>query len=331
MMLESRFNPQRMLKIATIVVLSVAIAFVPRTINIMAFSAKVIGYRGAMDALHGPVVRTTVQMAGFTTDIYKTPSSKSPLLMVHGVNPTGKDSPDLIRVSETLAQAGFEVVVPDFPEMKRQHVGAEQADAVADVFRAMDREAGMTCFSYGCGPALIAASSDIRSRVRFVVTFGGYFDMREMLEFIIVEQKGDLGYSKWQYLAANPNLSEAWPAVHHMFDSTTPVEFHRRFAEAPKEFRAALDQLSPSRYIQNLRAPLIIVHGAFDPCVPSTQSGELADAAARLHIPYGLTLFDVHGHTTMQYPPATWRNVLSIYIPESLKLFVTVSNVLSYR
>jgi pimeloyl-ACP methyl ester carboxylesterase len=283
-----------------------------------------------MDVLEGRIPAKTQTIAGFTTDIYTKIQSQLPLLIVHGVNPTGKDSPDLIRISEALAQVGFEVIVPDFPDMRKQHVGPEQATAVAKVFQGLGHDAGIACFSYGCGPALIAAAGDIRMRVRFIVTFGGYFDMRDMLEYIVVDQAGKLGYSKWEYLAANPHLSKAGP-IDHLFNSTTAAEFRQRLNEAPQQLRTTLDELSPSRYVENLHAPLIIVHGAYDPSVPPSQAEKLARAAARFQIPYGLTLLDIHGHTAMEYPSITLSNVLTQYIPEGLKLLATVHRILSYR
>jgi pimeloyl-ACP methyl ester carboxylesterase len=214
--------------------------------------------------------------------------------------------------------------------MKKQHIGPEQASAVTSVFQDLGRDAGIACFSYGCGPALIAAAGEVRMQVRFIVTFGGYFDMSDMLEYIVVEQAGKLGYSKWEYLAANPHLSEAGP-VDYLFSSTTTAEFRQRLDEAPEQLRATLDELSPSQHIESLHAPLIIVHGAYDPSVPPSQAEKLARAAARFQIPYSLTLLDIHGHTAMEYPPVTVGNVLRQYIPEGLKLLATVNRILSYR
>ncbi len=41
-----------------------------------------------------------------------------PLVIVHGVNPTGKDDEQLVLLAKNFARAGFLVMVPDFEGMK---------------------------------------------------------------------------------------------------------------------------------------------------------------------------------------------------------------------
>src|SRR5262249_158716 len=117
------------------------------------------------------------------------------------------DSPDLVRLSQALAQVGFEVYVPDLAEMKKQHLRPEESESVKAVFQWIGRKAGIACFSYGCGPALIAGMApEINKDVRFMIAFGGYFDIREALEFVVTGPESPLAYAKWVYLAANTDL-----------------------------------------------------------------------------------------------------------------------------
>ena len=100
--------------------LLLAMAVVLRRGLLVVFLAlKILGYPAALDAWRGPVSHRTISHSGIPVDVYGRQRSDSPILIVHGVNPTGKNNVDLVRISEALAQAGFAVYVPDFPEMKK--------------------------------------------------------------------------------------------------------------------------------------------------------------------------------------------------------------------
>src|SRR5262245_272627 len=181
--------------------------FLRRALLVVFLALKILGYSSALDRWKGPVRHETVEHAGIPIDIYTGARAYSPLLIVHGVNPTGKNSLDLIRISEGLAQVGYQVFVPDFVEMRRQHLQPEEAAHIRAVFQFIGKDAAIACFSYGCGPAMIAAAdAGIRDHVRFALAFGGYFDIRETLEFVVTGPETPIGYLKWVYLGANSDL-----------------------------------------------------------------------------------------------------------------------------
>src|SRR5262249_21645386 len=51
-----------------------------------------------------------------------------------------------------------------------------------------------------------AADPEIRDRVRVAVAFGGYYDLRETLEYVITGPESPIAYLKWVYLGANSDL-----------------------------------------------------------------------------------------------------------------------------
>jgi hypothetical protein len=334
-----------------------------RSLLVVFLSAKILGYGGWLDAWKGPVDRQTVVHQEIPVDIYHGPNSTSPILIVHGVNPTGKNSLDLIRVSEGLSQSGYEVFVPDLVNLKKQHLRTEDVTSVRSVFQFIGRNAAIACFSYGCGPALIAASHPaIRDKVRFVVAFGGYYDIREALEFTVTGPETPIAYSKWVYLAANAdllraedeqdrirtiaqnrlagrlpdskdeeNLSEEAVGLLRIFAATTPQEFRTRLAATPASFKTALDELSPSTYVDGLRARLILVHLAHDPSIPAEQSVELAEAARARGIASRLTLLQMYGHTYPTLPPLGVASIAGFYIPEAARFLGVINHVLTVR
>ena len=335
-----------------------------RFLLVVFLTAKILGYPGALNAWEGAVDRRTIAHDGIPVDIYRGPNSTSPILIVHGVNPTGKNSLDLIRISEGLAQVGYEVFVPDLAHLKKQHLRPEDADSVRSVFQFIGRDAGIACFSYGCGPALIAAShADIRNKVRFAVDFGGYYDIRELLEFTVTEPENPIAYSKWVYLAANSdllsdkteqervrliaekrlaggagdskkdeeNLSPEATGLLSIFSATTSADFRTKLAATPESFQKTLDALSPSHYVDGLRAPLVLIHLAHDPSIPAKQSIELAEVARARGIDRRLTLLQMYGHTYPALPEPGFASIIDFYIPEAVRFLGVIDHVIAIR
>lgn len=325
-------------------------------------TAKVLGYGHVFDLWRGPVSRSTIHLGAIETDVYSASHSHFPLVLVHGVNESGKDSTELRTLAEMLAEAGFRVFVPELVRMTHQNVTPQDVDDVSDVFRSLQSDGGLLCASYGCGPTLIAAGRpDIRDKVRFIVTYGAYFDFTDTLRFIITAPSSPLAYSKWAYMAANADLiqddrnrmslitaakerqsrsPEEWTsgsedfgsegrAMLSLFESETPDQFDRRL-EAVPNLRDRITRLSPSRYFAGIKARLIIVHMESDPSIPSSESFRMAKAAQALGIPYSMTILNMYGHTRPLRPPFGIRTFFLFYLPESLKAMGVVNEILRY-
>jgi hypothetical protein len=113
-----------------------------------------------------------------------------PLVIVHGVNPTGKDDEQLVLLAKNFARAGFLVLVPDFEGMKTLRIRISEAEDVLQSFLYISRRqdakhrGGMLGISYGAGPMLLASADPrIRDRVSVVVSFGGYYNLRNVMLF----------------------------------------------------------------------------------------------------------------------------------------------------
>jgi pimeloyl-ACP methyl ester carboxylesterase len=333
-----------------------------RRVLLVAFlGLKILGHPEALDTWNGPVHHITIQHAGIPVDVYTGGQVHSPILIVHGVNPTGKDSPDLIRISEALAQVGYQVFVPDLIDMKKQHLQPEEAAHIKSVFQFIGKDAAIACFSYGCGPAMIAvADPEIRSHVRFALAFGGYFDIRETLEFVVTGPETPIAYLKWVYLGANSDLVSGQAdrallrsiAEHHLgespldgdvagklspegkalldiFSASTPQDFRARLSAGPETLRRRLDALSPSRFVDRIQAPLILVHGINDPVIPAQQTIEFARAARARGLDCGLTLLQMYGHVNPILPRMGLSTLYSFYLPETVRFLEVVNHLIS--
>jgi pimeloyl-ACP methyl ester carboxylesterase len=311
--------------------LLVALFFVVRRALLVSLLAlKLVGDPAPLDAWKGAVSHRTVEHAGIPIDIYGAGSGPA-ILVVHGVNPTGKNSLDLVRLSEGFAQAGFEVFVPDLADMRKLRLRPEEAVNIESVFHFIGRDAGIACFSYGCGPALVAAADPgIRDHVRFTLAFGGYFDVREALEFVVTGPETPGAYGKWAYLNANPDLIDGESGrqrIEKVFAASTPEEFRARLLDVSPAVQSRLDGLSPSRYLREIKAPLILVHGIGDPVIPAQQSIEFAEAARRAGLNCSLTLLRMFGHVNPIRPAVGVRSLAWFYVPEAYRVLQVVNRI----
>jgi len=348
-----RITQRRLILAASLVA---ALFLLRRGLLVIFLALKILGHPAALDAWTGAVMHRTVAYAGIPVDVYGNPESNPAMLIIHGVNPTGKNSLDLVRISEALAQTGYSVYVPDFAEMKRLHLMAEEAGHIKTVFRAIGRQAGIACFSYGCGPTLVAAADpEIRDKVRFAVAFGGYFDIREALEHVITGPAQSIGYLKWAYLRANSDLAQDESDQHKLqkiaetegaspetlspdgqallgiFSASSPADFRARLNAGPETLRHRLDGLSPSQYVKGLRAPLIVIHGVNDPVIPAQQSVELAEAARTNGLACDLTLLHMYGHVQPVLPDVGAASLFAFYVPEIVRLLSVLNEVVAIQ
>lgn len=154
-------------------------------------------------------VRFSVGGREHAGDLYL-PGAGRPLagaVLVPGAVPEGKDHPRLVGLATTLARARFSVLVPDLPGFRHLRIHPTDARDVADAFAWLAAQpdlapagrAGFIAFSYGAGPALLAAlENGVREQVRFVVGVGGYHDLVHAIRYFTT------GYFEtgagWRYL-----------------------------------------------------------------------------------------------------------------------------------
>lgn len=174
------------------------------------------------------VDRRRIRAAGriLNTDFYwpRTTRRRPGLLLVHGMTEMGKDDPRVVWLATLLARAGFVVMVPDFPGMQHFQVNFQEVREILGAFQylgTLGRQVevdhrGMFSFSYGVGPTLIAAAdSRIRKQVKFVVSFGGYYNLADVVAYLIsgtypggnaAVKRTPPAAAKWLFVLHNPSL-----------------------------------------------------------------------------------------------------------------------------
>lgn len=140
--------------------------------HLFALDLLVPGWMPAVRA----VTHAEITLNGTTADLYRGGAPpRGGLVLVPGLSRTGKDHPAFLRAEAP-------------------------------------RPIGILGFSFGAGPALLAAAdSSIRNRVDVVGSFGGYWDLAHVIAFITTgwyEEDGDWrqrtqqSYNRWKLLAA---------------------------------------------------------------------------------------------------------------------------------
>ena len=172
---------------------------------------------------------------------------------------------------------------------------------------------GIGGFCVGASFSLVtAADPRISDRVQFVNAFGPYFDAGDLLLQVVTRSRLDHGVrTSWQpdpltlKVFANElietlsdpqdreilntvfvdgrtadldNLTPAGRNIAELIQGVPPDAAAGVLDELPRDFLEAMDRISPSRYVNELKAKLLVLHDRDDELVPSAESRRLAAA-----------------------------------------------------
>lgn len=161
-------------------------------------------------APHRSSVIWRVAERSYAGDIYRpADGGAAALVLVPGVARAGKDDKRLVAFANTLARAGFTVLVPDIENLRALKVKSTDVRSIADAARhlAAGRKSrvGIVAVSYAAGPAVLAAlQDDIRCRVGFVLTIGGYYDRLTILTYLTTGYYRERPDRPWRKGRRNP-------------------------------------------------------------------------------------------------------------------------------
>lgn len=189
-------------------------------------------------------------------DLYEpTPTAdvRATLVLVPGAAVMGRDEPRLQALARTLARAGFVVLVPELPEVRRLALSRRDADRVASALREIRRREprlplGVAAVSYAVAPAIIAA---LETNPDFVIGIGGYRDSESAIRFITTgafRPAGDARqfrvepnrYGRWAFVLANAGRLES-PHDAHLLQEIA----RRRFYDPDADIERLAGELGP--------------------------------------------------------------------------------------
>ena len=133
------------------------------------------------------------------------------IVLVPGVAPRGKDDPRLLHFARVLTRAGFEVLVPDMPNLRALEVRPGDARHIADAVLELSARGGgcpvgLAAISYAVGPAILAALDPrARDHVAFTLGIGGYYDLPAMIAYLTTGHYRPRAGRAWQRLPVEPS------------------------------------------------------------------------------------------------------------------------------
>ena len=255
-------------------------------------------------------------------DVYRIADGKerAGVLLFLGANAAGRDDADVINLGNALARAGFVVMVHWSPTMGLQaNIDPDEVENLVWAFKFLrereyvdEERVGMGGFSVGGSFAMVAASDPlINEEVRFVNSFGGYYEARSLFLQIanrsslresgdepwevdpltyrvfaneLLETVGDAGeraalegqFVLGEEVGELEGLSERAAVVARLLEGTTPGEAEVLLDSLPEGFHWELTRISPKAHIGGLKARLRIMHDRGDRLIPVGESRRLA-------------------------------------------------------
>ncbi len=146
--------------------------------------------------------------------------AEAALVLVPGADRAGKQHPLFVAFAETLAAAGFLVLVPDIESLRALQLSAADAARIAGAVAHMaERPEGqrgvvLAAISYAVGPAVLAAlRPDVAARIPAVLGIGGYHDAKAAVTFFTTggfrgpqgdwQRQAATNHGRWVFLRAN--------------------------------------------------------------------------------------------------------------------------------
>lgn len=280
-------------------------------------------------------VRYASHLGEARADLYRPPGAgpHPGIVLCLGVVPFGVEHPQVPRLCEALARAGFVALIHWSDAMRDRRLIPEDADDIAEAYAYLVSRADVdgsrsglygTCVG-GSFALLAAALPLVRDRVTFVGAFAPFSSLWTLARDIVTETCDDGTTVKpW---AVDPITREVFDRT--MSDILT-LEEARSLREArersavdaaqrtlPAAARARLDAMSPILHVADIHAPCVVFgHDRDDAVIPVAESRRLAAALKRRR---GVTFTEYamfqHADPTKRHlsPPALARELVRFY------------------
>jgi pimeloyl-ACP methyl ester carboxylesterase len=278
-------------------------------------------------------------------DLYRPAAPRAALVIVHGLSRAGRRHPEIVRLARLLGQHGQLVLVPQLDGLASFALQGGEVDDIRAALRdlaARGHPVGIVGFSFGAGPALLAAAD--APDLRVVGSFGGYAELVNVIAYVTTGVHTFQGrryvqrqeeYNRWKLLAllagildgeadrravgaiavrrlANPGddtraleagLGPDGRAVLRVTLNRDERAVMPLLAALSPGTRQMLERMSPLASVPRLRSRLLVAHGEADDSIPFTESYRLAEAAGDRA---QLAILHTFHHTG---PQPVWRSL----------------------
>jgi hypothetical protein len=254
------------------------------------------------------------------------------LLAIHGANQNGKDDPRLLNAGQTFARAGMVTLIPNFPDVSPHRFTPQASEQIVAVYgwltrRFAGKRSGMIAFSVAAGPMFLAATDERISRqIDYLISFGGYYDLKEVLRNVTTGADRD-SYGLWVVNQQYTNLFGSDESLLRLASNTDPAQFDGLFSTLSPKIRESISDLSPADKLEGIPAKKVfLLHSDPDPLIPTHESVRLKQA---LGSKADLVILRSVSHVTMELPKPDWKDILYVYIPEFFRLYKVTFQILN--
>jgi len=221
-------------------------------------------------------------------------SGQTPVVVdIHG-GPESQRRPRFSPVRQYLLDAGYAVFEPN---VRGSFGYGKEYAALDDVENRMDSVADVKA---GVEWLHDQGAVDPNRIAAFGASYGGFMVLASLTEYPDLWAAGVDRVGIANFVTFLENTS-SWRQDH-------------RAAEygSLEDDRAFLEDISPINNIENVEAPLIVLHGENDPRVPVEESRQLADAASE-HVPVETVYFPDEGHqfTKLENQVTAYRRIVA--------------------
>jgi pimeloyl-ACP methyl ester carboxylesterase len=218
-------------------------------------------------------------------------------LFVNGAHPDRRREPVVTRLAHGLARAGFLVLVPDLPGLGEGTITTRTLEATAAVTAAAvarpdvrDGQVALIGASTGAGLALVTAGTDrLAARISVVAAVAPYANLDKLVcmattsfyeeeagfeRYGVTDLHRDVVTRSLVAAAAEPGR----PLVEALLANTDPARFADLYAGLPVDVRTLVEQLSPLRVADRVKAHVEVIVPPQDEYFPLGEARSLAAA-----------------------------------------------------
>jgi acetyl esterase/lipase len=218
-------------------------------------------------------------------------------LFVNGAHPDRRREPVVTRLAHGLARAGFLVLVPDLPGLGEGTITTRTLEATAAVTAAaVDRpdvrhgQVALIGASTGAGLALVIAGTDqLAPRISVVAAVAPYANLDKLVCMATTSfYEDEAGFERYgvtdlhREVVSRSLVAAAGepgrPLVEALLANTDPARFAGLYASLPVDVRTLVEQLSPLRAADRVKAHVEVIVPPQDEYFPLGEARTLAAA-----------------------------------------------------
>ncbi len=242
-----------------------------------------------------------------------------------------------VHFADALARLGVVVMLPQSSGLAAERLTFDEVDALRQSLVLLVRQqdvdperVGFVGLSAAGGLSIVAAGQpDLRDRVRFVNSFGSYFDASTLLLDVAsrsIEVDGQevpwQPEERTQEVVALSLADANGPELRELFAGVTRARGRELIARLPPSVKGRLRAISPATHLDGVAAHLYVMHDVNDPFIPFTESRAMVNADTGGAIKR-YTEFEIFAHVIPDRPVA-W----AAFLPDLWRLYWHVHAVL---